>query len=239
MGLEFSSFLVGPNGDSQNLEGKARMSKDHDNLSKGTRDHTRSPSPQNLPGLAMDNPRSSLERINSNYDMGKNFLKNKRSSVITSSLHSIMNRPSARVNPSIGSAKAGGWEIPKTKMAIERDTPNQGFTVKVQLKQDTLDVEKKTPVKAKKNSVWRIENGVMKEIFPDADNLPMGGRKMKKNDSSWGKFGYDGANDWKPPSKGPGPDSVAKILSKTRESRRIKGSKHNPFQSSVFRSMKG
>jgi hypothetical protein len=171
--------------------------------------------------------------------MGKNFLKNKRSSVITSSLHSIMNRPSARVNPSIGSAKAGGWEIPKTKMAIERDTPNQGFTVQVQLKQDTLDVQNKTPVKAKKNSIWRIENGVMIEIFLDADNLPMGGRKMKNNDSSWGKFGYDGANDWKPPSKGPGPDSVAKILTKTRESRRINGSKYNPFQSSVFRSMKG
>jgi hypothetical protein len=150
-----------------------------------------------------------------------------------------MNRFIFRVNPSIGSGEAGGWEIPKTKMAIERDKPNQGFTVQVQLKQDTLDVEKKTPVMAKKNSVWRIENGIMKEIFLDADNLPIGGRKMKINHSSWGKFGYDSANNWKPPSKGLGPDSVAKILAKTRQSKKSKGFKHNPFQSSVFRSMEG
>lgn len=184
MGLEFGSLLGDPNGDSQKLKEKARMSKDDDNLSAGTRSHTRSPSPQKLPDLVMDKLRLSVQSINSDYDMSKNLLKNKRSSVNTSSLRSVMNKSSFRVNPSIGSGHAGGWEIPKSKIAIERDTPNQGFTVQTKLKQDTLDVEKKTPVMAKKNSVWKIENGCMKEIFLDADNLPIGGRKMKSNQSS-------------------------------------------------------
>ena len=228
-------------------------------LSSGTRSQTQSPSPEKKMGLLRSHTISpslkkkmSLLRVQarataglekSGYEMRNIFLKRqnttKHNPVVGAGVN--LHRSSFRVsNNSIGGEIGNGWEAPYPKKIIEKNLFTTQLTVQSQAK-DSESQEKKSCIQPKKG--WKIEDGVMKEILLDEQRLPeLRGRRRKASDLGWDfnrSFAFDTSKDFKFPSKGPAKATLSTLLAESTKSVGSKKPIRNPFQSSVFKSMKG